>query len=223
MYKSSITLTSDGSHTLYIPEMDEHYHSVHGAVSEAQHVYLNAGYHYCSELSSLVVLEVGFGTGLNCLLTALSAENERKPVRYFTIENYPLPDEITMRLNLPARFGERGKEIFALLHSSPWNRPAGIHPWFDLFKIRDDFTTAMLSEIPFVDLVYYDAFAPGKQPEMWEAGLLKKIFLKMNRGGVLVTYCAKGTVRRDFIQTGFTVERLPGPEGKREILRCLKV
>ena len=211
--------TADGSTTLYVPDLEEHYHSMNGAVQESQHVYLAAGLsHYIQNnkiiQTELEVLEFGFGTGLNAFLTALEAEKQKIKIHYTALEKYPLPAEITNQLN----YSEANQSLFQHIHQSAWEIPAVITPYFTLQKVEVDFAAF---DFPHrYDVVYYDAFAPDKQPEVWSQELFDKIFSAMNPKGVLTTYCAKGSVRRMMQQAGFAVERIPGAAGKREMLRA---
>ena len=222
MGNPEIIITSDGSHTLYLPDLKESYHSVNGAVSESEHVYLRNGYHFLQNLTDICVLEIGFGTGLNCLLTALDSEKWSKPTRYFALEKNPVDDMLVRQLNYPEQTGKRGRELFRMIHDSPWETDQSLHPFFTLRKIKCDVLDNPLSEVPSVDLVYFDAFGPEKQPEMWTLSLFGKIIQKMNKNAVFVTYCAKGRVRRDLAGTGLRMERLAGAAGKREMLRGIK-
>ncbi len=223
MFKPTVISTGDGSDTLFVGEINEQYHSLFGAIAESEHVYLRHGYREAVHMGSLTVLEIGFGTGLNCLLTALEAEKEECATRYFSIEKYPLPKDIINRLNYPHLAGEKGAEIFRSIHAGPWNTEFRVTPFFSLHKLWVDFTTFDLSRIPDCRVVYYDAFGPDKQPEMWDPVLLRKVVGKMCRGAVLTTYCAKGAVRRNFAAAGLAMERLPGPVGKREMLHGIKI
>ena len=210
--KIEIQPTADGSPTLFLPEMDEHYHSVNGAVRESQHVYIEAGFKQCRK-SEIHVLEMGFGTGLNVLLTALEAENQKIKVFYTGLEKFPLPAEITDWLN----YSETA--LFRAIHLAEWEKSVPVNPYLYLKKIRTDFRDFNFPDK--YDVVYYDAFAPDKQPGGWSSELFDRIFSSMNRGGIITTYCAKGNVRRMMQQAGFTVERIPGPPGKREMLRAV--
>lgn len=212
-----IQTTADGSSTLYRPDMDEHYHSTNGAVTEALHVYIHTGL-YALPTQPVSVLEIGFGTGLNAILTWLEAEKNKQPIRYTTVERFPLSDSITHQLNyqLPAEAGPK----FEQLHACEWNTAVALSPYFTLQKLHTDLTTQQWQET--FDVIYFDAFAPDKQPEMWTEEIFKRIYQKTNPGGVLVTYCAKGVIRRMLQSVGFTTERLPGPPGKREMLRATK-
>jgi tRNA U34 5-methylaminomethyl-2-thiouridine-forming methyltransferase MnmC len=222
MEEPVIIVTADGSHSLYVSEINETYHSAYGAMAESEFVYISNGYQFCKGIREINIFEIGFGTGLNCLLTALEAERKRILTCYYTIEKYPLSQETVKSLNYPQLTGEIGAEIFEKLHSAPWEKSVSITPWFNLKKIRDDVLTCEFSRFPSFNLVYFDAFSPEKQPEMWNPELFGRLFEKMRSGAVFITYCAKGSVRRDLIRTGLEIERLPGPKGKREIMRGLK-
>ncbi len=223
MLNPQIIKTGDGSDTLINPEINESYHSIRGAVSESTFVFLKNGYLQLKEKKRITILEIGFGTGLNCLLTALAAGKRKLHTHYFSLEKFPLSREFLNKLNYEEITGEIGDGIFNRIHSAPWNVKTEISSWFDLVKMEDDFLTSDLSKIPLCDLIYFDAFSPGKQPDMWKADLLEKLYDKMAPGALFVTYSARGSLRRDLVRIGYTVERLPGPEGKREMLRGLKL
>jgi len=215
--------TGDGSFTLYVPDLDEHYHSMNGAVQESQHVYIAVGLsHYIRTNytinkglhTEIKVLEFGFGTGLNAYLTALEAEKQKIKIRYVAIEKSPLPQEITSQLN----YSPENPLLFQEMHQSGWGIPVSIKPYFILQKLAIDFYAFDFPDR--YDVVYYDAFAPDKQPEVWSHKLFNKLFSSMNPGGILTTYCAKGNIRRMMQEAGFTVERIPGAAGKREMLRA---
>ena len=222
--------TADGSITLYIPEMDEHYHSTNGAIIEALHVYVDAAFK--NRLSKgqeqcLNLLEIGFGTGLNAFLTMLEAEKTHRKVSYTTLELFPLSKDITSQLNYAEQVVEmlggdidKLKELFDQIHNAAWNESVEITPFFTIEKRQIDLTEESLKGD--FDIVYYDAFAPDKQPDMWTEDVVEKVCDRVNKGGVLTTYCAKGIVRRGFRDQGFLMERLPGPPGKREMIRGTK-
>jgi tRNA U34 5-methylaminomethyl-2-thiouridine-forming methyltransferase MnmC len=217
---NKIIQTSDGSHTIYVPELDEHYHSIHGAVQESEFIFINNGFEVC-EGNPVSILEIGFGTGLNVLLTAVRSMRGSREVNFTSVEKYPL-DEMTVRsLNHVEFAGEKGKEIFALIHSSPWNSKTRIINNFNLTKINSDFT----KEKPDgqFDLIYFDAFGPDKQPEMWSSKIFSQISDVTNKNGIFVTYSAKGTVKRNLQACGFEVSLLPGPPGKRQMIRAVKI
>jgi tRNA U34 5-methylaminomethyl-2-thiouridine-forming methyltransferase MnmC len=220
--KIDIIKTLDGSDTLYLEEIDEHYHSTFGAVQESLHVFIEAGFNQCDG-KELNILEIGFGTGLNCYLTVLASLDSHKYVKYYTLEKYPLPKEIWSHLNFCTKDGEEKFKIFSLIHESRWNCDVSINSRFLLNKIHADILNWNTENIPQLDLVYFDAFSPEKQPELWDKAVFDSICQKMNSNGILVTYCAKGNVRRILQSLGFRVERIPGPPGKREMLRAKKV
>lgn len=213
-----IKLTEDGSTTLYRPDLNEHYHSIHGAIQESKHVFIEAGLKKCQS-DSLKILEIGFGTGLNAFLTMLYADN--KKIIYHSIEKYPLAKNIVEKINFPHIINSpESKKWFQKIHEIPWNTECEIEPWFKLKKIETD-----LLEHNFengYDLVYFDAFAPEKQPELWDVKIFQKLFNSMSENAILTTYCAKGNVRRAMISCGFAVERIPGPPGKRQMMVSVK-
>ena len=213
--------TEDGSRTLYVPEMDEHYHSVKGALTEAEHIFINMGLRHCTAPSPHV-FEVGFGTGLNAFLTLLEAKRSKRKVTFVTIERYPVDMDTIRLLDYPHLISPEESEKYYALHSAEWNKPVEITPYFTIHKIQGDLTVCEIEDS--FDLVYFDAFAPEKQPEMWADAIFSKIYQSLSTPGILTTYCAKGVIRRLLQSTGFTVERLPGPpSGKREILRATKM
>ena len=231
--KRIIERTEDGSATLFVPELNEHYHSVKGARTESQHIFIDMGFKASTAFQPRI-LEIGFGTGLNALLTLETAGEEKRAVHYTGIELYPLSWEEVDVLNYS------DNPLFKKLHTSPWNKDVNITSYFTLHKVQGDVSQvfcdrpsttdgessakspALFTDHLF-DLVYFDAFAPEKQPEMWSEELFRNIYAGMNTDGLLTTYCAKGVIRRRLQAVGFTVERLPGPPGgKREILRASK-
>ena len=229
--KRELQLTADGSHTLFIPEMDEHYHSVNGAVQESRHVFIEAGLHHL-ERRKITILEIGFGTGLNAWLTLEEAEKSGRNVYYTGLELYPLEWQLVEQLgyisaNEQLMTGDNqcpAHELFKQLHTSPWEEDVPITPHFTLRKVQKDFNKLETETEGWkADVIYFDAFAPEKQPEMWSQELFNRLYVLLNNGGILTTYCAKGVVRRMLQAAGFIVERLPGPPGgKREILRARK-
>lgn len=219
-----IETTEDGSPTLYTPAFEEHYHSTHGAVQESQHIYLQLGlatYVERHEMQGrpLRLVEMGFGTGLNALLTLLWAGRSGVPVEYHTIERYPIPEELAEQLDYRVD-GRNEHSTLQLIHRAEWGRIVPLTESFQLQKYLGDIRETALPES--VDVVYYDAFSPESQPELWEEGLFARLYAVMRPGAVLTTYCAKGEVRRRLQRVGFLVERLPGPPGKREVLRATK-
>lgn len=215
-----LQLTADGSHTLFIPEMDEHYHSVNGAVQESRHVFIESGLHH-QEKKEVKIFEIGFGTGLNALLTLLDAEKMGRRIYYYSVEFYPLPATLIQTLNYGKQICPEKEGLFLALHEAAWGVPVRVADHFTLHKIQGDSNKLEIPEE--IDLVYFDAFAPEKQPEMWNQPIFDTLYASMAKGGVLVTYCAKGVVRRMMQEAGYSVERIPGPPGKREMLRAVKL
>lgn len=209
--------TADGSPTLYQPALGEYYHSVHGAWAESSLIFLAYGLEHRAEQTQrpLHVLEVGFGTGLNALLTALWAEHSGRSVHYTTLEKYPLPPEVYAQLSYP-----QGAELFPRLHAAPWDEPCALTPRLTIEKRRADLTACPLPGG--IDVVYFDAFSPEAQPELWSEEIFRALFAACAPGAILTTYCAKGEVRRRLTRAGFTPERLAGPPGKRHVLRARK-
>lgn len=213
--------TADGSHTLYLPAMDEHYHSINGAIGESEHIFVNAGLRSLTR-REIRILEIGFGTGLNAFLTLREVmANLDWRVVYFAVELYPLPFELATRLNYAGLAWPEGESLFLDLHRAEWGKPTQITDRFVLHKIEGDANHVSLPDG--IDLVYMDAFAPEKQPEMWNAALYRRLVDAMVPEATLVTYCAKGDVRRGLRDAGLSMERLPGPPGKRHILRGKKL
>lgn len=215
-----IESTADGSVTLYRKDIDEHYHSVKGALAESLHIYLGLGWEALSSGKSPIRLfEAGYGTGLNAVLTASAALRMRIPTEYYSVEKYPLPPDVTEELlrHQPTEL----KDYFRKVNLAEWDRAISINEFFILHKMEDDLLTMDIPQD--IDVVYFDAFAPEKQPEIWSENIFRKIYEAMAPGGILTTYCAKGSIRRLLGQVGFLTERLPGPPGgKREVLRAGK-
>ncbi len=221
--KTEIRRTKDGSTTLFVPALNEHYHSVNGALQESEHVFIRAGLQYSwLQATELTILEIGFGTGLNALLTLQQTLLQQKRVYYHTLEKYPLA---------PAVIAEMHFEQFILnpelldyllpLHAAPWNEPKAVTPFFTLQKLAADLEFHVFPANAY-DLIYFDAFAPEKQPELWTDAIFQELFGATKPGGILVSYCAKGSFKRNLKAAGFTVEALPGPAGKREMTRAHK-
>lgn len=211
-----IEKTADGSNTIYIQEIDEHYHSIKGAFTESEHIFINMGLKH-SSVKNPNILEIGFGTGLNAFLTAMEATKSERKVYYTSIEKFPLDIDTVRLLQYPENIDPEKASLYYSLHEAEWNLPQPITEFFTLEKIEGDFTKYQFRSN--YDIIYFDAFAPEKQPEMWSQELFDNLFEKLNPGGILTTYCAKGSIRRMLQSAGFKVERLPGPPGgKREIL-----
>ena len=210
--------TADGSDTLYISELNEHYHSTFGAVQESMHIFIEVGLHQCKQ-QSINLFEVGFGTGLNAYLTVLDSLKTGQTIRYFTIEKYPLTPAIWKTLNYTEIIPEGNPSLFQMIHEAKWNEEVKITDHFSILKLSADLKFFDYSKLPLFDIVYFDAFSPEKQPRLWETSIFHQIAGHCATKAKFVTYCAKGAVRRSLIVAGFTMERIPGPPGKREILR----
>lgn len=217
-----LKLSGDGSHTLFVPSLDEHYHSTRGAIQESLHVYIRSGFNHCDK-REVNLLEVGFGTGLNAFLTLLHVEETGKTVCYTTFEKHPLSIAQVRELNYGDLVAPARKEVFMQFHEAPWGEWVEITPRFQLKKVHQDVTRLekFHSSTPF-NVIYFDAFAPEKQPEMWANDLFERIYALSCPGAVLTTYCAKGAIRRMLQMIGYRVERCPGPPGKREMLRAIR-
>ncbi len=217
-----LVITKDGSHTLFVPDLNEHYHSIFGAIQESRHVFIREGLNNFNR-KSISIFEIGLGTGLNAMLTLLEAVRNNFRIEYFAIEKYPLDIETVYKLNYPEllKLNEKQKELFYTIHKAEWEKEITLSKNFRLTKIKNDITEFT---IPFLyDIVYFDAFAPGKQPEMWSIEVFQKIYSNLNRGGILTTYCSRGGVKRTLMSIGYQVESIPGPRGKREITRAHKL
>ena len=222
MSSLKIITTHDGSHSLLHEQLNETYHSIHGAVQESNHVFIKHGLDFVKQhgnASSINLLEIGFGTGLNALLTLQFARSHKFAIRYTTVEAFPVEEAVWSKLNYTESPDSR--IWFEKLHHATWDKWMSISPEFQIRKLKFTLQEAVLEQSNF-DLVYFDAFAPSKQPEMWEVPMLKKVVDAMKSKGVFVTYCAKGQVKRDLHSLQLTVESLPGPPGKREMVRAQK-
>jgi tRNA U34 5-methylaminomethyl-2-thiouridine-forming methyltransferase MnmC len=216
-----IITTADGSNSLLNVSLNETYHSIHGAIQESLHVFIQNGLlpFINGDRSEISIFEVGFGTGLNALLTMQRADQLKRKVSYMTIEPHPLPENVWAELNYPEALN-LVKEYRAL-HVSPWQVGTSLSAYFNIFKLQSMLQETDLGKARF-DIVYYDAFAPAKQPDLWVLDVLQKVVLALKPGGVLVTYCAKGQLKRDLRSLQLTVETLPGPPGKKEMIRAVK-
>ncbi len=213
-----LVLTDDGSHSVYNEDIGQHYHSIFGAHQESQRVFIELGlaYAFTQFKEDLHVFEMGFGTGLNALLTANEALKHQRRVVYTTVESLPLPLEAAHRLNFDELLGTYWLKA---LHDTPWEQRTPVNEWLTLSKHRSqiqDFQTDARFH-----LVYYDAFAPEGQPELWTEEIFQKMASMMLPGGVLTTYCSKSAVQRNLKSAGFTVEKHIGPARKREVLRAI--
>lgn len=220
-----IIITKDGSATIHFPELNEQYHSHHGAIQEAQHVFIKNGFYEVLKgqtYPELKILEMGLGTGLNALLTYLECEKNSQNVYYTGIEAYPVLSEEINQLNYSQLLEDAPKKetILSTIHKANWEKAVSLSPFFTLQKRKlffEDFEDQNA-----YDLIYFDAFGARVQPELWTEAIFQKMYKALDFYGVLVTYSAKGSVRRALQKVGFYVERLPGPPGKREMLRAVK-
>lgn len=212
--------TADGSVTIAIPELQVTYHSKHGAIQESMHVFIEAGLKpMLHQQHTLRIFEMGFGTGLNALLTMIEANRHQQKILYEAVEAYPLESELITKLNYCEQTPE-WQPYFEQLHTAPWGQPVAITEHFTIQKHNIPLINYSTNQ-PF-HLIYYDAFAPGAQPELWTVEMFSHLFNLLDDGGILVTYCSKGDVRRAMKAAGFTVEKIPGPPGKREMVRAKK-
>ena len=214
--KKELIITKDGSHSLFVPDLNETYHSVHGSISEAIHVFINSGL-LSHPKKKINILEIGFGTGLNTLLTLENIKNRK--IHYTSLEPYPISSEIYNKLNFHT-VTNSNSETFLKLHTSDWEEKVFISENFTLYKTQKKIQN-FISEKKF-DIIYFDAFSPEKQTEMWTTEVFEKCFDLLNKDGFLVTYCAKGIFRRTLKSVGFEVISLDGPPGKRQMTRANK-
>jgi tRNA U34 5-methylaminomethyl-2-thiouridine-forming methyltransferase MnmC len=218
--KRRLVITADGSHSLRIDDWDEQYHSKHGAVAESYHVFIHNGLHTVPQ-RKISILEMGFGTGLNAFISLIESVKRNISIRYTAVEAYPLEKTEWQLLNYPEVLkAEEYAAGFRKMHASVWEEPIDITAQFQLTKKQIEMSTYKANEEH--ELVYFDAFGYRVQPELWTAELFFNMYASLKPGGILVTYAAKGVVRRTMQEVGFQVERLPGPPGKREMLRALK-
>ncbi len=222
--KRNVIITADGSTTIEMDGWNEHYHSTHGAISEARHVFIQNGLTYWKSMNVKAevchLLEIGFGTGLNTWLTYIASQDDDVVMNYTGVEAFPIDSELVSKLNFTKQISSDHASIFKEIHDVKWNERAKLSKLFFLEKM-----TKKIEEVDdtnLYDLIYFDAFGARVQPELWTTSIFRNMFTALKVGGVLVTYSAKGSVRRAMIDVGFVVERLPGPIGKREMLRASK-
>jgi tRNA U34 5-methylaminomethyl-2-thiouridine-forming methyltransferase MnmC len=214
-------ITADGSTTIHIPEWDEQYHSKHGAIQEAKHVFIKNGLSLFTN-QRISILEIGFGTGLNCFITFLEAPKMNLAIDYVGVEAYPLAAEEVEKMNYVNQLeANEFSAVFNEMHKQDWEIKSEISPDFSLEKRKQFFNE--INDKNLFDLIYFDAFGARVQPELWTEEIFQKMYKSLKTEGVLVTYSAKGSVRRAMQSVGFLVEKLPGPPGKREMLRARKV
>ena len=218
--KREIIVTADGSKTIFIPEWNEHYHSKHGAIQEAQHVFIESGLKYYAENfgKRISILEIGFGTGLNAFLTIMEAQKSQLDIHYTGVEAFPVSNEELKSLNYTS--SEVEQKLYNSMHNLVWENEEKLLDNFSLLKQKKTFSE--IEDENCYNLIYFDAFGVRVQPELWTETIFKKMFNALKPKGVLVTYAAAGSVRRAMQAVGFIVEKLPGPPGKREMLRAFK-
>lgn len=220
MPDNQLIITEDGSHSLFSQKHGVSYHSKYGAIQETQHVFINAGFQHKIPTSSLSILGIGFGTGLNAFMTFLESRKHNIDIDYIGVEAFPLSLDTINEFNFSEILKEE-ESLFQKMHALEWEIPHTLSDQFQLTKMK-----MMIEDIDFqnqFDLVYFDAFGPGSQPELWEVPILQKMYDALKPNGVLTTYCAKGSVKRGLKKVGFTIEALPGPPGKREMTRAVKI
>ncbi|MCK9302525.1 MAG: tRNA (5-methylaminomethyl-2-thiouridine)(34)-methyltransferase MnmD [Bacteroidales bacterium] len=220
-----IIKTSDDSSSIYVPEIDETYHSVNGAVQESLHIFINLGLNnYIDkncELSTVNIFEMGFGTGLNALLSVIEAEKQNVCINYVTCEKYVLTKDYYSQLNYP-KILNVDDDIFMLLHECAWNQKVNLTDNFTITKMQEDINNLDFSMFPQFNVIYYDAFSPSKQPELWNENILSKMYNILINSGLLATYCAKNAFKKTLRNIGFEVNNYPGPPGKREVTVAVK-
>lgn len=215
-----IIQTLDGSTTIHLKEWDECYHSKHGAIQEAQHVFIKNGLSLFPN-QSVSILEIGFGTGLNAFISFLESSKLNQSINYVGVEAYPVNATEVLSMNYVDELNAKSqKEVFEKMHESKWNEKIELTAEFELTKRKQFFDE--IDDVEQFDLIYFDAFGYRVQPELWSTAIFQKMYTALRPGGKLVTYAARGVVKRSMIEVGFTVEKLPGPPGKREMFRASK-
>ncbi len=218
--KREIRITTDGSTTIYLPEWEENYHSKHGAIQEAKHVFIQNGLALFKN-KNVAILEIGFGTGLNAFITFLEAKNFNQTIDYVGVEAYPVPENEIKQMNYVKELNaSENQEFYDKMHSCLWEQKTLINEHFSLTKQKKFFND--ISDIQSYDLIYFDAFGYRVQPELWSTEIFQKMYDALKPDSFLVTYAARGTVKRSMLEVGFRVEKLVGPPGKREMFRAFK-
>jgi tRNA U34 5-methylaminomethyl-2-thiouridine-forming methyltransferase MnmC len=219
--KRQVIRTADGSSTIRMVEMAENYHSTRGAIQESRHVFINQGLHYVQDKDPVRIFELGFGTGLNALLALGYAMEKGIQVHYTGIEAYPLEEDLISQLNYTNHFSEEIKGMFSQMHAVTWGEDVQLSPFFQFKKVYE--RIEYWTETGTFDLIFFDAFGPRSQGELWSLDILRKMQHLLLPGGVFVTYCAKGQLKRDLRYLGFEVQSIEGPPGKREMTRAIKL
>ncbi len=221
MITHEIRVTRVGSKTIFLPELNETYHSSNGAVQESVHVFIQNGLDLVKKKGAIRIFEVGFGTGLNAILSASWAEKNNHSIYYTGIEAHPLPPELCFQLDYPRHIDQNTEKIYDALIRCDWEIDNQLSTHFSIQKHEVKIQDFVAVEP--IDLIYFDAFGPRVQAEMWDITILEKMYQSLNSGGALVTYCAQGQFKRDLKTIGFSLESLPGPPGKREMTRARKI
>ncbi|MCF6128894.1 tRNA (5-methylaminomethyl-2-thiouridine)(34)-methyltransferase MnmD [Flavobacterium sp. AS60] len=217
--KREIIQTKDGSTTIHLPEWDESYHSKHGAIQEAYHVFIKNGLSL-SEGQPIAILEIGFGTGLNCFITYLESKKNNQAIDYVGVEAYPVAMDEAMQMNYPKEINIREINVFKQIHECHWEQKNTLSDKFTLTKRKQFFQD--IQDVAAFDLIYFDAFGFRVQPELWSEAIFASMFRALKPNGVLVTYACRTSIKNAMISAGFSVEKLPGAPGKREMLRANK-
>ena len=218
--KREIIHTSDGSTTIHLPDWNESYHSKHGAIQEAYHVFIQNGFSLYKD-KPVSILEIGFGTGLNAFITFLESQKTNQQINYVGVEAYPVSaDEVLLMNYVDELQSKQYSEVFKKMHESEWNEKIALTENFSLMKRKQFFNE--ITDIDKFDLIYFDAFGYRVQPELWSTEIFQKMYDALRANSTLVTYAARGVVKRSMIEVGFIVEKLAGPPGKREMFRATK-
>ncbi|MFD2891298.1 tRNA (5-methylaminomethyl-2-thiouridine)(34)-methyltransferase MnmD [Flavobacterium chuncheonense] len=219
--KREIIITQDGSTTIHLPEWNESYHSKHGAIQEAKHVFIKNGLSLFNG-KQVSILEIGFGTGLNCFITFLEAQKKNQSVHYVGVEAYPIAKEEVQLLNYVNELeAVEFSSVFDVMHTLDWDIQSKLTPTFELTKRKQFFNE--IDDREQFDFIYFDAFGFTVQPELWEEAIFRKMHTALKPNGVLVTYACRTVIKKAMEAVGFTTEKLPGAPGKREMLRAVKM
>lgn len=219
--RREIITTSDGSTTIHLPDWDENYHSKHGAIQEAKHVFIENGLSLFQD-KSIAILEIGFGTGLNAFITFLESKKLNIAADYVGVEAYPISSEEILSMNYVNELNAKSdSKIFEQMHTSNWEEKTILSDTFCLTKRKQFF--ADIEDVAQFDLIYFDAFGFRVQPELWSLEIFQKMYVALKTNGILVTYACRGSIKRAMLECGFKVEKLPGAPGKREMLRAIKI
>lgn len=219
---SQLISTSDGSVTIFLPEWNESYHSKHGAIQEAYHVFIKNGLDFFSDKDEISILEIGFGTGLNAFITLLESEKRKQKIKYKAVEYFPVAEDIYTKLNYPELLQAAEKQnVFSELHRAKWEQKQIFSDFFSLEKLQMKFEDIAFENR--FDLIYFDAFGFRVQPELWSVDIFRRMFNALKSQGILTTYAARGIITRNMKEVGFSVKKTAGPVGKREMTIAYKI